>query len=428
MKTLKELLELRAGKVSEQATLVDTAEKENREFSESEAAEFDKLQKAIDDLKPHIARAKQIEAAKKARAEAEGRDITPPKKEEDKIREKYRFTKVLHARSQGKDLTGLEKEMHEEAIREAAECGTSVKGVGVPSMLMDQRNLEVATASAGGDTVATNLGPLIPALRPRLKTRELGIQVMTGLRGNLDLPRHTGLVTAKWEGEKTSAKESNPTFDKISFKPKRLAAFSRFTLQLLNQTSIGVEMLVRNELSDGVGRAVDLAVINGDGVNAPKGILQLANLGIVSNGDNGGKPVRSKFIEMETKIANENADIGQMAFLTTPGLRGLLKDTKVDAGSGLFLWKDNNQLIGYNAEVSTMIPKDLTKGTGTDLNAIIFGYWREYVLGQWGGFDLIVDPYTEATEGMIKVVTNTFWDGDALHDQSFSAMKDASLV
>lgn len=69
---------------------------------------------------------------------------------------------------------------------------------------------------------------------------------------------------------------------------------------------------------------------------------------------------------METALAVDNADTGNLAFLTTPGIRGVLKKTKIDAGSGQFVWgQDAQTLNGYRAAVSTQVPSDLTKGSSS---------------------------------------------------------------
>jgi len=81
--------------------------------------------------------------------------------------------------------------------------------------------------------------------------------------------------------------------------------------------------------------------------------------------------------------------------------------------------------MGYKAGVSTQVPSDLTKGTGTALSAIIFGNWNDLMIGQWGGLDIVVDPYTLATTNMLRVVANSWWDVALRHPESFAAMVDA---
>ena len=130
---------------------------------------------------------------------------------------------------------------------------------------------------------------------------------------------------------------------------------------------------------------------------------------------------------LKTEVATDNADMGRLNYLTTPGIRGLLKGTAKDAGSGQFVWGESSTLNGYNAAVSTQVPSNLTKGSGTSLHAIIFGNWEELIIAQWGGYDLVVDPYTSSKNALVTLVANSWWDIALRHAESFAAMKDAAL-
>ena len=111
--------------------------------------------------------------------------------------------------------------------------------------------------------------------------------------------------------------------------------------------------------------------------------------------------------------------------MTTPGVKGLLKQTLLDAGSGQFIWaQGSNDLNGYNSVTSTQVPSDLTKGSGSDLHAMIFGNWQDLLIGYWGTIDIVVDNITLATNGQIKLVMNQFVDTLVRRPQSFSAAVD----
>jgi HK97 family phage major capsid protein len=249
------------------------------------------------------------------------------------------------------------------------------------------------------------------------------------LNGNLDLPRHSGLSTAAWEGETDNTDPTTPQFDSIQLRPNRLAAYTEFSKQLLYQSSLSVEQVVSSELENAVARAVETAAINGSGSsNQPTGILNAANVNVVALGTDGGAPTHAKLIDMMTAIAEDNADVDRMGWLMTPGLKGFLQQTKVDAGSGIFVWPTGSmELMGYRAEVSTLVPSTLTKGNGSALHAAIFGNFQDLIIANWGGMDIVVDPYSQAIAGKVRVTINTFWDIDRYHDQSFAVIKDADI-
>lgn len=430
MTQLEQLKEEKRAKLLEMEALL-----EGESISDENYDTFKALKGEVATLDEKIAKAEEVEEAQRQIAQAKAkRTVSAPKKSpEQKAREAFSITRAIKIGAGWEKLDGVEAEMHEEAIKEAREAGTQVSNIGVPSFMMDfgnKRDLTVGTATEGGNTVATDLGALIPALRPRPMVVALGATTLTGLVGNLDLPKHTTLISATWEGEQDAAAQSDPAFGKISLTPNRLAAFTEFSSQLRYQSSIGIENFVRQELADSIARGLDSAAINGSGTGSePEGLLNMsAGINTVAIATDGGAPTRAHIIDMETQIATDNADVMNMAYLTTPGVRGKLKNTATDAGSGLFVWQSNaDGLNGYRAEVSTQVPSNLTKGVGTNLHGILFGNWRELILGQWGGMDIIVNPYTQAKNATVEVVVNTFWDIQARHQESFSIIVDADI-
>jgi hypothetical protein len=67
------------------------------------------------------------------------------------------------------------------------------------------------------------------------------------------------------------------------------------------------------------------------------------------------------------------------------------------------------------------VPSNLTKGTSAGVcSAIILGNWSDLIIGQWGGLDILVDPYTGATAGTHRVV--------ALQDVDIAVRRVASFV
>jgi hypothetical protein len=110
-------------------------------------------------------------------------------------------------------------------------------------------------------------------------------------------------------------------------------------------------------------------------------------------------------------------------------LFSLLKTVKKDAGSGIFI-NEGGMVNGYPMLFTSNVPSTLTKGAGAGVSvchAIIFGNWEELYLLQWGGIDLVVNPYSLDTTSQVRVTINSWWDIAVRHKESFSAMKDARL-
>lgn len=359
--------------------------------------------------------------------------------EKQNIRKRYRLLRHLDLAQRGKPIDGAEGEMAQEADREARESGISLSGsVRVPSMLRHEyrADLSVGTNSAGGYSVETTLGNLVPILEPKLVTRALGAEILTGLTGNLTFPRQNADASAAWEGENTDADQTDITLDTVAMTPKRLAAFVVIGKQLMIQSSIDVENHVRNRMNFCIGKAVDTAAINGSGSsNQPTGVLNTSGIGSVAIGTNGGNPTWAHIVSLESSIATADADMGRLSYLTTPGVRGKLKQTEKASSTGMFVWTDERagdsrmgQLNGLNAFTSTLVPSTLTKGTSSGVcHAIVFGNWEELLIGQWGGLDITLDNITLAGKAQIKLIVNSWWDIAVKHAASFAAVKDATI-
>jgi len=434
MKTrTKKFYELRATAMTRQDELlvILTGDEENkveaRVLTDDEQTEWDELDGEVTRLTNQI---KAIEKTDAIRKDEPTPELGGEEKEKAEIKKRFSFIRAINIATGRATLDGVEKEMHDEAVAEAQRSGIAIVGVGVPVMIKDpareQRDLvAVASAASAGNLIETSLDPeMILALRPRFITRELGATFMTGLTGNMDIPRQTGVAVAAWAGENATATEQTQTTELIQLRPNRLAAFTDVSTQLLIQSSPDAEAFVRNDLTLAVQTAVDLAALNGSGSgNEPTGILNTTGVNnIFANGD----VAWDEIIALESKIANDNADVMNMNYVSTPGVRGELKATLKTVGVSGYIWESDTiqggNMNGYGAFATTQMPNDL--GGTNDNHAMIFGNWVDLIIAQWGGLDLLVNPFTKGKEGLVEVIVNSFWDVQLRRPQSFAHIKD----
>ncbi len=299
-----------------------------------------------------------------------------------------------------------------------------------PAAAAAQRDLNVGTASAGGNLVNTTLlsQSFIDLLVNRMLVMQLGTTVLDGLTGNVAIPRQTGGAACYWVTEGNAPTEGAPTFDQVSLTPKTAAAFVDYTRRFLLQSSISAEQFARMDLARALGLGIDLAAINGSGsAGQPTGILNVSGIGAVAGGANGLAPTWDNIVDLESQVANVNADVGKMAYLTNAKVRGKLKKTQRFSGTnGDPIWEKDNTMNGYASHVTNQVPSNLTKGTSSGVcSAIVFGNFEDLVLGMWGGLDIMVDPYTQSATGGVRVVAMQDVDVAVRHAESFAAMKDA---
>lgn len=296
----------------------------------------------------------------------------------------------------------------------------------------EARDMTVGTPTAGGNLVATDTlaGSFIDMLRNAMVLRTAGARVLSGLSGDVEIPKKTSGATAYWLGENTDiTDESQPVIGQVALTPKTVGAYTDISRKLLQQSSLDVEIMVRDDLAMTLALAMDLAGLHGTGLsNQPTGIAATSGIGSVAGGTNGLAPAWSHIVNLETEVAVDNADIGNLAYVTNAKVRGKLKQTaKVSSSDSVMVWADGkNPLNGYPCHVTNQVSSALTKGgSGAVCSAIFFGNWADLVIAMWGVLDILVDPYTGGKAGTVRVIEFQDTDIAVRHAQSFSAMLDA---
>jgi HK97 family phage major capsid protein len=413
--------------------MLDARKTEKRSFTDDEDKKYKELRADFDKLTEHI---KELEADEKRAFEMtkeKGRRSAEDKEKQEIG--KYSIKRMLQFAAKGQTPDGLEGEMHQEAEKDARASGLSLNGAGVPDIVLRSLAEKRAMTATGQTTTAGDQGGmLIPtvtsgllmALRPLLVLNSLGANFMGGMIGNYEFVKGTSTVAA-WDTENGEADETSVATSKVTMSPNRLAAFTKISKQLMVQTPENIENMVWNDILRAVAQKVEQAAINGSGQNnEPTGILNTTGIGSVLGGENGADPTWDHLVKLEKEIAIDNALMGRLAYLTNHKVKAMLKTTKIDIGSGLFVWPQNaSELNGYPVGVSNLVPSTLSKGNQkSNLSAILFGDFNELKVGQWGGIDVVVDPYTLAGTNQLKITTNSFWDVALVFPEKFAAIVD----
>lgn len=429
MKTSKQLKEERASLITEQDSLVQTAKTENRSLAEAEATTFDDLQARIDAFEPQIKRAEQIEANEKRAAAAAGQVVgKSEEKEKREMIKAYSLHKALRSQLPNGKLDGVEAEYDQE-MRNNLPKGVNIQGVAVPNGVNQKRaagqTVSQDSGAYGANLVVDQYAGIIEALNPNPVVAGLGARYLRGLTGDAVFPTNGGGITATWETEIATVSATKNAYGRKTMTPKRLSATVVVSLQNMLQSTPDLEMITANDIRGAVERAIDSAVINGPGSGgAPEGILNNSSVDVLAGDTNGIAPSWAQLVAMETAVFAANAAGGNLNYLITPGLKGLLKTTAHTANNAYYLMGTDNTINGYNATASTLVPSNLTKGTGTDLHAAIFGDFANVFIGEWGVTDMVVDNITQKKSGNIEVTVNKFLDILLRHPEAFSVSKD----
>lgn len=356
--------------------------------------------------------------------------------------EKGRFSLVraLNAAMTGDwSKAGFERDV---SMALAKRSGRETTGFFMPSDVTMQRDTTpgyvVGEATQGGNLVATELrvSSFIDLLRSKAIVTRLGATVISGLVGNLEIPRQTGASSTFWVAENGAPTKSNATFDKVALKPKTIGALSPISRNLLLQTSMQVEAFVRNELAKSLALGIDLAALSGTGTNnQPTGIANMTGICTVEGGTNGGSVTFDKLIDMETQVATANADAENMYYLCNAATIGFLK--KIKNTSGDYIWKSPADAVrngfpgevnGYGVARSNQVRGNLEKGTSKTCQEIFFGNWSDLVIGEWGFLEIDVNRYGDQWKsGGVEVRALQSIDIAVRHPKSFCIFSDALL-
>lgn len=344
---------------------------------------------------------------------------------------KYSYKNALLAAidiREGKACAGFEVDIHQEISKRLPQNYTAKGGIFMP-LRVNNTVLTTGGSGTGSETVFTEYGELIDLLRNTSVLTRMGARTLTDLRGPIIFPKQTGASTAYWIGENpgSDTTQSNPTFGTLTMSPKTMQATGAVSRQLLVQSTPDIEALVRNDIAQVHALGWDAAGLHGTGDNnQPTGIYVAASVNAKAMG---GVPTYAKLVDMETELNLDNALVQNVGFATTPGMAGKMRQTLESATAGArWVWDGNvmdGNMIGYRAVSSNQVSKTLAGGAE---HGLILANWADLLIGMWAGLELLVDPYTLATQGLVKITSFQMVDIGLRRAESFCKATGATIV
>jgi HK97 family phage major capsid protein/HK97 family phage prohead protease len=279
-----------------------------------------------------------------------------------------------------------------------------------------QRDLTVGTDSAGGFLKDTRNMGFIEMLRNRSVAFRMGARRLSGLVGNVTIPRQTTSGTMYWLAtEATSITESQQVFDQVSLSPNNAGAYTEISRQLLLQSSPGAEEIVTNDLSAIVAIGMDKAVLHGTGTEQPQGIVGASGVLTVGSG-----PTISygTFLEAQSDVAGANVVPVSGGYVTTPVLAAQSMQRVKFPSTATPLWDGNlwdANACGYPAMSSNQVNSGI----------VIFGDWNEIIIAEWGVLEIDVNPYANFQAGIVGVRCMYSVDVGIKRPAAFSTLSSA---
>lgn len=343
----------------------------------------------------------------------------------------YSLMRALDALQSGDwRQAGLEREMSEQI---GHQIGKRAGGLYIPTNIgWGQRGMTVGTAAQGGYLKGTeHMGSeFFEALQARLPLTRYGAQVMSGLTSDVTIPGLGSGVGVGFVAEGGNTSSQTPATKQVSLAPKTMGAYVDVSRKLIVQSDPSVERVLRNDVVRRMANKLYEVALEGGGSNEPSGIIANADTNIVAIGTNGGALTYQNVVDLIKEVDLDNALDGSLAMFTTPGVLAKMRTTPKQASGveGNFILDPNGTTCGYKVESTTLMPSDLTKGTGSSLNALLFGDFSQLILGMFGGLDVIVDTSTGSISGSTRFVFLQDVDVGVRHGKAFSVVKDIDLT
>ncbi len=377
-----ELLDKRDQLKIQAENILASAEKEVRKLNELEVEKFEALKKEM------VETDKQIkELNQKLKNETSKRGM-----------ENFSLLKAINDVANNRQLDERSQSVVNTGIEEMRKAGLSYSGqILLP---IESRDIQATVATNGKEAVAEDKLNILEPLRANLVMVQAGANYMTGLVGNVSIPVYSG-SNVGWAGEIEAATNGAGSFSEVVLEPKRITAYIDVSKQFLLQDSVSAEALLRADIVRAISNKLE-ATILGDAVGNSKQPAGLFN-GATALADTS----YASLVGMIQTLEEANVS-GDIKYIVSPSAKAALKTTSKDNGSGRFVM-EGNEVDGV-----PVLSTSACKG-------IVVGNFADYVIGQWGSFDLTVDPYSQATNGKVRLVVNAYFDAKPRRADAFVA-------
>lgn len=377
----KELLKKRAEEI------ISGAEKEVRKLNAGEQVEFDTLTKEVADIDIQI---RKIEED----------NLKQTTHTTNTMKEKFSLLKAINDVANNRQLDERAQEVVGAGIAEMRKAGQSYSGQ-IILPIEERGDIKATVATAGQENVAEDKLGILEPLRANLVLAQAGASFMTGLVGNVSIPAYSG-SNVTWADEVGAADDGAGKFSEVNLEPKRVTAKIDVSKQFLIQDSNSAEEMLKRDIVAAISNKLEATILgNGAGSSAqPTGMLNgvEADAAAVTYKD---------IVKMEADLEQANVR-GDIKFIVSPSAKADLKTTDKGTDTGKYLM-EGNEVNGYPVLCTSAVA-----GKG-----VIFGNFADLVIGQWGGIDLTVDPYTQAANGKVRLVINAYFDAKPRRAEAF---------
>ncbi|MCA0387930.1 MAG: phage major capsid protein [Bacteroidetes bacterium] len=327
--------------------------------------------------------------------------------DEENLRE-YSLSRGIRSILNGDDC--FEKEVHNELSKKFDKRS---KGLLVPQNLFTSKRGKRAAVATGNKFVGTDFrGDLfIDALAPENILDLIGVNMMNGLVGNIEIPKLNSDLGFGWAASEIAAVAEGTLDDgQVQMSPKKGGVFTELSRRLLNQSDLNIELIVRNSIFRSLENT--LAKVLHEGSATISGIKDLVNATKVTAADTN----RNKLIQFKAAVKQLNASGLRMYWVGNSNVMATLQSRPVVEGQAIFLCSDDNKIISRDALEFSPISD----------GHLFYGNYENVYIGTWGPYEILTNPYIKDTEGLVRLTMNADTDIAFAHEESFAWADDIS--
>lgn len=333
------------------------------------------------------------------KTEEEKETINNEIKNHTKMNKEFRLIKAINDIANNRSVDATAQAVVKAGAEEMRKAGVSYGGqIQLPT---SELRSAITVTAEGEDVVATEIYDILEPLRAKNVLVAAGAKFITGLVGDVQVPSMSA-GNVSWEGETVSAKDGGQTFTAVKLSPKRLTAYVDISKQFLVQDSKSAEALIRQDIINAINSKLE-ATILGSAVGTttqPAGIF---------NGKSKTTIASFKDVcDLEAKIEDANV-IGECKYVMSNKAKAALRNMAKSAKSTELVMEGG--AIDGTAVLNT---------SNVEEQNVVYGDFSNLAIGQWGSIDLLVDPYTKAADGQVRLVVNAFFDAKVLRDGAFA--------
>ena len=399
----------RATIIENMEALVSQAKEEKRDLTEEETNQFDGFDSEIKDLDKKIERSERME---KLNASIAAKSTSTVSKETPKEIRDYSFQEAMKQAYTGR-LEGLVKEMDQEARNQSRYTGQSFKGIAIPSSVLTTR---AAVATSAGN--ATEVMSWTDQLENNLVLASAGANFYGGVN-DMKFPVFSSINSGFVAETGGSAPAANGTASSITLSPKKLISIVNVSAEAMTQNA-GLEAALRRNMAANIASTLESALLQSgsDVSNGPESIFRDAATGPVTAFD------AAAAVSMEqTLIANGVQLQGaRMAYLLDSDAYAAAKSAAQVSNVSALYDNTDKTVNSYFSFVSGNVASDGT----ADKDHALMGDFSKCHIAQFGGLDILFDPYTNAGTGEARMVVTSLVDGNAVqNDTAFVKLVEA---